>query len=246
MTAQRKLGLREEVWAALRRAGVARFPGVEGRIPNFTGAEAAADLLAGTTAWRAAQVVKANPDSPQWPVRTRALEEGKVVYMAVPRLAEDRPFWRLDPRRLDVPARQACSIRGAARYGQAVTLSQMERIDLVLCGSVAVDRTGARLGKGGGYSDLEFSLASEAGLIGPWTVTATTVHPVQIVKEGRIPMTAHDFPVDLVVTSKEVIEAVGTHPRPKGIIWEDLGAEKMAAIPVLHQLGRDRLTDGET
>jgi 5-formyltetrahydrofolate cyclo-ligase len=240
-----KQALREETWAALRRAGVARFPGVEGRIPNFTGAEAAADRLAGTRGWRAAQTVKANPDSPQWPVRTRALQEGKVVYMAVPRLAEDRPFWRLDPRRLDVPARQACSIKGAARHGQAVTLDEMERIDLVVCGSVAVDRAGARLGKGGGYSDLEFSLASEAGLIGPWTVTATTVHPEQIVEEGRILMSAHDFPVDLVVTPKEVIETVGSHCRPKGIIWEDLGAEKMAAIPVLHQLGRGRPTDGE-
>jgi 5-formyltetrahydrofolate cyclo-ligase len=234
------------VWAALRRAGAARFPGVEGRIPNFIGAEAAAKRLAGTTAWRSAQVVKANPDSPQWPVRIRALEEGKMVYMAVPRLTDDRPFWRLDPRRLHVPARQACSIKGATRHGQPVTLDEMERIDLVVCGSVAVDRAGARMGKGGGFSDLEFGLASEAGLIGNWTVTATTVHPVQLVEEGRILMTAHDFPVDLVVTSEEVIEAVGTHPRPKGINWEDLGAEKMAAIPVLHQLGRGRPTDGET
>jgi 5-formyltetrahydrofolate cyclo-ligase len=31
--------------------------------------------------------VKANPDSAQWPVRQRALEDGKTVYMAVPRPA---------------------------------------------------------------------------------------------------------------------------------------------------------------
>jgi 5-formyltetrahydrofolate cyclo-ligase len=34
--------LRQEVWAALTAAHVARFPGAAGRIPNFTGAEAAA------------------------------------------------------------------------------------------------------------------------------------------------------------------------------------------------------------
>lgn len=34
----------------------------------------------------------ANPDSPEWPVRQRALEDGKVVYMAVPKLAEENPF----------------------------------------------------------------------------------------------------------------------------------------------------------
>ncbi|MGH9168877.1 MAG: 5-formyltetrahydrofolate cyclo-ligase [Acidimicrobiia bacterium] len=235
-----KQALREEVWAALRRAGAARFPGVEGRIPNFTGAEAAAGLLAQTKAWRVAQMVKANPDSPQWPVRIRALAEGKVVYMAVPRLTEDRPFWRLDPRRLEVPARRACSIKGAARHGQPVTLEEMERIDLVVCGSVGVDRAGARVGKGGGYSDLEFGLTSEAGLIGQWTVTATTVHPVQMVEEGRIPMTAHDFPVDLVVTTDQVIETGGAHPRPEGILWEDLSAEKIAAVPALQQLRRVR------
>jgi 5-formyltetrahydrofolate cyclo-ligase len=236
VTAQGKQALREEVWAALRRAGVARFPGVEGRIPNFTGAESAAKRLAGTTPWRAAQVVKANPDSPQWPVRILALEQGKMVYMAVPRLTDDRPFWRLDPQRLQVPARQACSIKGAARHGQPVTLDEMERIDLVVCGSVAVDRAGARVGKGGGFSDLEFGLASEAGLIGNWTVTSTTVHPVQLVEEGRILMTAHDFPVDLVVTPEEVIETGGAHPRPKGILWGELTDEKVYSIPVLKAL----------
>jgi 5-formyltetrahydrofolate cyclo-ligase len=35
--------------------------------------------------------VKANPDSAQWPVRQRALEDGKTVYMAVPRLAGREP-----------------------------------------------------------------------------------------------------------------------------------------------------------
>ena len=40
-----KAALRQEVWAALTAAGVARFPGAAGRIPNFTGAEAAAERL---------------------------------------------------------------------------------------------------------------------------------------------------------------------------------------------------------
>ena len=38
-------------------------------------------------------------------------------------------------------------------------------------GSVAAGEDGARLGKGGGFADLEFALASAAGLIGPGTVT---------------------------------------------------------------------------
>jgi len=40
-----KQDVRERVWRALRKSGAARFPGAEGRIPNFTGAEAAARRL---------------------------------------------------------------------------------------------------------------------------------------------------------------------------------------------------------
>ncbi len=73
-----KAAQRQEVWAAMRAARVARFPGAEGRIPNFTGAEAAAERLRGLPAWQAAATLKANPDSPQLPVRQRALEDGKT------------------------------------------------------------------------------------------------------------------------------------------------------------------------
>jgi 5-formyltetrahydrofolate cyclo-ligase len=43
----------------------------------------------------------------------------------------------------------------------------MRRVQTVVCGSVAVNRTGARLGKGARYSDIEVTLLTEAGLIGP-------------------------------------------------------------------------------
>ena len=40
-----KAALRQDVWTAMRAAKVARFPCAAGRIPNFTGAEAAAERL---------------------------------------------------------------------------------------------------------------------------------------------------------------------------------------------------------
>ncbi len=93
-----KAALRDEVWSAMQAAKVARFPGAPGRIPNFTGAERAAERLRGLPAWQAALTVKANPDSAQLPVRQRALEDGKTVYMAVPRLAETGAVLRPGPR----------------------------------------------------------------------------------------------------------------------------------------------------
>lgn len=230
-----KQALREEVWAALEDTGVARFPGASGRIPNFAGAVEAAERLRGTPAWLATRAVKANPDRPQWPVRQRVLEDGYLLYMAVPRLARADPFMALDPAVVDASPRAATSIKGAGTHGRTVAVEELEPVDLVVTGCVAVDRTGARLGKGGGFADLEFALASEAGLVGGHTAVATTVHAHQVVDAGRIPVTAHDVPVDLVVTPEEVIECAG-RSRPGGVRWDELTDEKIQAIPLLRRL----------
>ena len=218
-----------------RSAKAARFPGAAGRIPNFTGAEAAAERLRGTPQWRRARTVKANPDSPQLPVRQRALQDGKIVYMAVPRLAEPEPFFLLDPGHLADTPHKAASIRGAARSARRVAVTSLAPVDMVVTGCVAVGEDGVRLGKGGGFADLEYALASAAGLIGLDTVVVTTVHELQVCGPGSIPATAHDVPVDLVVTPDRVIDCRGRRVyRPThGICWDELTEEKIAAIPLL-------------
>ena len=230
-----KAALRQEVWSAMRAAKVARFPGAEGRIPNFTGAEAAAERLRALPAWQAAEILKANPDSAQLPVRQRALQDGKTVYMAVPRLATPEPFFALDPAHLSDPPRKAASIAGAARSARRVTLAELLPVDLVVMGCVAAGEDGARLGKGGGFADLEFALATAAGLIGPHTVAVTTVHELQVLPSGAIPLTSHDVPVDFIITPERVIDCRPRHaPRPAAAIrWDDLTEEKIAAIPLL-------------
>jgi 5-formyltetrahydrofolate cyclo-ligase len=223
--AQAKQDVRERVWAALEGEGAARFPGARGRTPNFRGAEAAAERLAGLPVWTRTRVVKANPDSPQLPVRKRGLAEGKVVYMAVPRLREERPLVRLGSE---------ATIKGAMRDGRAVAIGDMQRVDLVVCGSVAVNRDGVRVGKGGGYSDLELGLLVEADLVDDDTVIATTVHPLQLLEE-ELPETEHDFRVDVVVTPDDVVET-RARKRPPGILWHHLEETKIAAVPVLARL----------
>jgi 5-formyltetrahydrofolate cyclo-ligase len=232
--AEAKQDIREQVWALLERKGVARFPGARGRVPNFAGAEAAAERLAEVPEWLRADVLKANPDAPQLPVRARALAEGKRLYMAVPRLRDRRPFILLDPARLDVPLRRAASIRGAAGTGRPVRVADVRPVDLVVCGSVAVDRRGARVGKGGGYSDLELGLLIEAGVIRPETIIVTTVHPLQML-DDRLPETAHDFRVDRIVTPDGVIRCRRAR-RPAGILWDHLDDEKIDEIPALRSL----------
>lgn len=97
-----KQELRERVWDGLEESGEARFPfPPHDRIPNFAGADRAADRLTELDAWADAAVVKANPDAPQLPVRRAALRAGKTLYMAVPRLREEECFLRLAPEEVD-------------------------------------------------------------------------------------------------------------------------------------------------
>jgi 5-formyltetrahydrofolate cyclo-ligase len=235
-----KAALRDEVWRAMSVQGIGRFPAPANRIPNFVGAEAAADQLAGAAEWQRARTVKSNPDSPQLPVRVRALQDGKLLYMAVPRLAGADPFFVLDPEHLEDPPRRAASIKGAARSARTVGLDAMEPVDLVVTGCVAVGEDGARLGKGGGFSDLEFALAAAAGLVGARTIVATTVHDVQVRGAGEIPTTAHDIAVDLIVTPNEVVRTARGRRRIPKLDWRELSDEKIAAIPLLTRLRADR------
>ncbi|WP_405643863.1 5-formyltetrahydrofolate cyclo-ligase [Streptomyces uncialis] len=225
-----KQRVRERAWHRLMDGGGAP-PDSFGKIPGFHGAEATAERLAGLDVWQRSTVVKANPDRAQLPVRVRALEDGKRLYMAVPRMATLEPFYLLDPDALGLPAEEAAGKSGAAQLAPRVGVEDMEPIDLVVCGSVAVNRSGARIGKGAGYSDLEVALLIEAGLVTERTVIIAPVHPLQVLEED-IPESEHDFSVDYIVTPDEVIRCPAPR-RPSGIVWSDLTPEKIAAIPVL-------------
>jgi len=227
--------LREHTWRLLEIHRAARFPGAKGRIPNFAGAERAALQLQALPIWRRARVIKVNPDAPQIPVRRMALREGKVVYMAVPKLSEDECFVELDPARLGKGLARAATIKGAVRYGRAVRVEEVRALDLIVCGSVAVTGQGARVGKGGGYSDLEFGLLRETGVATGRTPILTTVHPLQIVPYG-VEMLPHDIPVDWIVTPDGALRCGSRYPKPRGIYWEFLTQEKIVSIPALRAL----------
>jgi 5-formyltetrahydrofolate cyclo-ligase len=227
--------IREAVWSALERAGVVVGGSAHDKIPDFVGAEAAAQRVFALDCWRQARVVKSNPDRAQRPLRRRALEEGKLLYMAVPRLEQEHCFVELDPARMQASPDEASTIEGAFRHGRLVKVAEMRPVDLIISGSVAVNRQGVRIGKGGGFADLEYGLAAAAGLVTPATPVLTTVHPMQVLEED-LPWTHHDVPLDFLVTPDEVVPCANSRPRPTGIYWDDLDEAKIAQIPVLQQL----------
>jgi 5-formyltetrahydrofolate cyclo-ligase len=231
-----KQQLRERIWDLLEAEGIARFPfPPHDRIPNFAGADDAADRLAETEEWQDADAIKANPDAPQLPVRRRALHEGKTVYMAVPRLRDEEPFYELDPA--EIPPEEydsAPTISHVESYARQVTPEAVTDIDLVVSGSVAVTEAGARVGKGEGYSDLEYALLRELGLVDAETPVATTVHDAQVVEEG-VAVETHDVPMDLIVTPSRRVRTETEYGTPAGVFREELSAERIAEIPVLEE-----------
>lgn len=181
---QAKRAIREHVWAKLEAAGVVES-GVAGYIPNFQGATKAAEHLSALGVWQQAHVLKVVPDRAQLPVRVLALEQGKLVYMATPKLATPEPFYVLDPTTLSVSPAEAAEREVAGRIAPMTNVGVMRAIDLVVVGSVAVNEKGARLGKGAGYSDLELGLLVEAGLVTARTTVCTTVHELQVL-DGKV------------------------------------------------------------
>lgn len=227
-----KEAIRQRVWDELEDAGVARFPfPPHGRIPNFEGARDAAERLCSLPAWESASAVKVNPDAPQRPVRKRALEAGKLVYMAVPRLADEACFLRLDPEEItDID--HATTLGGSAEVGTPVRPCDVQDISLIVVGSVAVNRSGARIGKGEGYSDLEYGLLREVGAVSAATPVVTTVHDIQLV-DDEIPVQSHDVPLDVISTPRDRYRTETEYSKPRGIDESALTPAQREAIPIL-------------
>jgi 5-formyltetrahydrofolate cyclo-ligase len=227
---EEKERIRTYIWKLLEDRGVSRFPKpIFGRIPNFVGAEEAAEKLSEQEEWKEASVIFVSPDSPQRHVRYLGLVQGKLVIMATPRLRER--FLLLDPKGIPITRySEASTISGAFKYGKKIL--EVPKIDLKVTGSVAVDREGGRVGKGHGYSDLEYGILGEIGAIDGRTPVATTVHDLQIVE--RVPMEPQDMPVYLIVTPSRVIRT-GKFGNPR-ILWELITQDIEREIPLIRYL----------
>ncbi len=81
-----------------------------------------------------------------------------------------------------------------------ISAEELPKPDLIVEGSVAVDLQGHRLGKGGGYGDLEIkTLKNKFGCI----PVITTVHDMQIVE--AVPFEENDEKVSIIVTPTKII-----------------------------------------
>ncbi len=232
--------IRRAIWNLMEKRNIATFPRpVYGRIPNFVGAREAAEKIVKLREWVGARVVKANPDSPQRWLRLAALQEGKIVIMATPRMREG--FLLLDPAR--IPRQyydKAATIRGAFILGEKIGVKELvtrvKTVDMIVTGSVAVDRRGRRLGKGEGYAELEYGVLRSISVVDENTPIVTTIHDVQLVDE--LPRDPYDITLDYAATPSKLLYFTNREPRPPGILWDMLKCKQLTEIPILRELAK--------
>jgi len=232
----KKQEIRERVWSLMEQKNVARFPRpIFGRIPNFQGASDAAERLRVLPIFVDARVVKVNPDAPQRPVREAVLRQRKKLLVPTPRLRSG--FLLIDPvESSGIDVGYAATIKGASRYGKPVRFTNLPKVDLIVTGSVAVCKSGVRVGKGGGYSEIEYGILKELHLVDDETPVVTTVHELQIVED--VPADKHDLVVDKIVTPIRIIDTGNGKRRPQGIFWDKVTDEMLEQMPILRDLAR--------
>ena len=192
------------------------------------------------------------------------LQSGKTLLTPQPRLRTG--FFSMLRHGTDeipstTPIEKLTSSKGAAKFGTPITLYEKYTIDLVVVGSSAVcPKTGARVGKGEGFAELEWGVASQQGNLDAENVLCiTTCHDSQVFASDSEPwkalmeeirseedgesedspfgtLTLHDVPVDIIVTPTRTIRVSDRLPKPSGVYWNLLSKQKLAQIRVLQEL----------
>ena len=214
---EEKEQVRKSIYDKLFKEGQSLRPnGDYGKIPDFKWADIAAELLSTTGEWKNSKTIFCSPDSAQIPVRYLALKDNKNLIMASPNLEHGYLF--LEGNKLNGKEREASTKEGAFKhcskffdFGETSSnlednfnIDSLDRdIDIVVEGSVGVDRFGNRIGKGKGFADREIEDLFKKNLIDENTPLVTTIHPFQLLE--NIPMESHDKKLNMIVTTREII-----------------------------------------
>jgi 5-formyltetrahydrofolate cyclo-ligase len=192
-----KDSVRKMIWNEMITKGISRSDSY-GRIPDFNGSKSAAELLRNTREWKNSGIIFVSPDTAQINVRENCLIDGKTLIMATPKLLNG--YIIINPKYVEGSEKEAASIKGAFNFGTEI--ESFPFVDMVVEGSVAVDMSGGRLGKGGGYGDMEISHLVEVGSININTPVVSTLHDIQVIDD--VPIESHDQKINMIVTPQNV------------------------------------------
>jgi 5-formyltetrahydrofolate cyclo-ligase len=208
-------------------------------VPDFDGSDRCHDAVRALDEWRSARTVFVAPDNSLEELRRLALDDGKAIL--VPTYGMRRGFVLLHPEDI-APAdrRFAASLDGTERLGQVLTLDELvalDPIDIVVTGATAVTLTGAHVGGGQAYLDLEWGILAELGLAGAATPTVCIVHDCQVLGTEVVPG-PFDVTIDIVITPTVVHPTQCSWRRPAGLDWQRLDVDllhRFAYLADLHE-----------
>uniref|UniRef100_A0A0K2UMM2 Uncharacterized protein n=2 Tax=Lepeophtheirus salmonis TaxID=72036 RepID=A0A0K2UMM2_LEPSM len=237
---------REWMWDFLERSSsiLSNFPRpCYGEIPNYQNSKSAAILFSRSKTFESAKVVLLSPSASLTYMRELCLRSKKVIYFRQTDFKTDQFLWRVDPNKLkkDVDYVLASTTRGLKTFGKPIKCRKKffhEKIDLVIVGSVAVNKSGARIDTGTGQTDLEWAILHELGVVEAKNITvATIVDCVQILDESVLPnsvMQKQDLPADVIVTKKCITHVKNRFKKPdKGILPNLCSNEMLKQYPAI-------------
>ncbi|XP_058442970.1 methenyltetrahydrofolate synthase domain-containing protein [Malaya genurostris] len=237
-----KRTIRLETWQKIKDQKLSplrRFT-VFNKIPNFAGSEKAAELLGETEEFKKANSIKVNIDMAQEPIKLEVIKAHKTLFVP-PAQKSPNVYAKIkncDPDVLDLAVqKKIIKLQGAEDTFEEIGINGVEKLDMIVVGSCAVDRRGHRIGKGNGYVDLDVGILTYLGVITKDTVIVTTVHDVQLY--DTLPdnlFQSYDLPLDLIVTPTEVIRINKRLSRPTGIEWNLLSSRRLEIVPVLKSI----------
>jgi 5-formyltetrahydrofolate cyclo-ligase len=134
-------------------------------------------------------------------LRAAVQQQGGVVLLPIP--GPDRVLgWAFDDGRWVMAQRFPVPQPAGPEVGTGAAALLAHGVGLVLVPALAVDRSGARLGQGGGYYDR---LLAELAVAPAPPEVVVVVHDDEVLPAGRVPREAHDARVVRALTPGGVL-----------------------------------------
>jgi 5-formyltetrahydrofolate cyclo-ligase len=239
--------IRQQIWEKLRPVAKpdSRFHlNFADVIPDFEGSDRAIERLVTQPFYLQGQYAFVTPDNGLAELRRRMLDDGKTLVVST--YGIQRGFILLEPSKIAPGHTMFASwLDGLEYFGRPITLAEIAargRFDFMVTGASAVSLNGVRFGKGHGYFDLEWGMFTDTGVADEHTPVTAVVHDVQVVEEKLFPSET-DILVDAIATPTRFI-SVKRGQRPRGIKWNLIEPEQLAAIPPLLELNELRCGPG--
>ena len=239
--------IRQQIWEKLRPVAKpdSRFHlNFAEFIPDFEGSSQAIDRVVTQPFYRQGRYAFVTPDNGLADLRRRMLDDGKTLVVSTYGIF--RGFVLLEPAKIAAGHTLFASwLDGLEHFGTPIGLAEIEQrgsFDFMVTGASAVALNGVRFGKGHGFFDMEWGMFTDIGVASEDTPVTAVVHDVQVVDENLVPSET-DILVDSIATPSRFI-SMNRGPRPRGIKWELLKPEQLAATPPLQELRRMRGNPG--